>query len=54
MVYQHSAYNPRTILQELLFVPETTYKSPRKKLKKKISLSKLLANKLQSKVVFIS
>ena len=44
---EHLSYNAEAIFQELIFVPETTHKSLKKKIKKKLSLSKILSSKLQ-------
>ena len=47
LLSEHLSYNHDAILEELIFVPETTHKSPIKKLKKKLSPSKILSNELQ-------
>ena len=45
MIFEHLAYNPEAIVEELIFVPETTHFSTKKKATKKLNLSKIFSNK---------
>ena len=47
LLSEHLSYNHDAILEELIFDPETTHKSPIKKLKEKSSLSKILSSELE-------